>query len=125
MVTLISLNQLLAMDQPENMVVTNTIEFGVMDIMSQVTSRDLMDIMLKSMELMTSLGDQMASPTHTLTVMTSTTGMTKVMLTFATLAEVTDVLSVEDTVTSTREEHSDTTDTTLRWDSVLDTLMLT
>merc|ERR1719499_2546021 len=51
--------------------------------------------------------------------------MTKVMLTFATLVEVTDVLSVEDTDTSTREENSDTTDTTSRWDSELDTLTLT
>merc|ERR1712037_895487 len=68
-------------------------------------------------------GDQMALPMLILTVMTSTTGMTKAMVTFATLVEVTDVLFVEDTVTSTREDVSDTMDTTSRWDSELDTPM--
>jgi len=113
------------MDQPENMVVTNMTEFGVTDIMSQVTLRDSMDTMLRSMVLMISLGDQMALPMLILTVMTSTIGMTKVMHTFAMPVEVMDALSAVDMDTSTREELSDTTDTTSRWDSELDTLTLT
>ena len=125
MATVTNLSQLLVMDQPENMVVTNMTEFGVMDIMSQVTLRDLMDITLRSMELMTLPGDQMALPMLILTMMTSTIGMTKVMHTFAMPVEVMDALSAVDMDTSTREELSDTTDTTSRWDSELDTLTLT
>ena len=73
--------------------------------------------MLRSMALMTLPGDQMASRIHILTVIKTTTGMTKVMVTSAMPVEVMDALFVEDTVTSIREENSDTTDTTSRWDS--------
>merc|ERR1719361_37598 len=67
----------------------------------------------------------MASRIHILTVMKTTTGTTKVMVTSAMPVEVMDALFVEDTVTSIREENSDTTDTTSRWDSVLVTPMPT
>jgi len=96
---------------------TDTTKFGVTVTTSQVMSIDSRTTTLRSTELMISLGDQTASPTHTLRTIPSTTGMTRVMVTSAMDVEVTDADSVEDMDTDTLKPHGDTTDTTSRRDS--------
>ena len=76
---------------------SSTIEFGVTVITSQVTLRDSTTITPKSMVLMTLPGEQMDSRTHILTTMITTTGMIRVMASFATVVEVMDVSFAVDT----------------------------
>ena len=95
------------MDQLETMEDSNTIRRGVTLTMSQVILRDLMDTMLRSMEQMTSPGEQMATVILTLTQIPFTTGMIKVMLTSAMHVVDMDVHCAVDMDTSTREDNLD------------------
>lgn len=98
---------------------TDITKSGVTVTTSQEMPADSRTTLLKSMDLMISLGDQTDTLTHTLRTIPSTTGTTRVMVTSATDVVVTDVDSAEDTVTDTPRPHGDTTVTTSRRDSVL------
>lgn len=98
---------------------TDTTKSGVTDTTSQVTSIDSRTTLLRSMVPTTSPGDQMVSPTQTLRATQSTTGTTRVTVTSATDAVVTDAVSAMDMDIDTLVPPGDTTATTSRTDSVL------
>ena len=76
------------------------------------------------MVLTISLGDQMVSRTHTLTMMTTTTGTIKVTALSATDVEAMDVSSAPDMDINTEMPLSEITDIPSRLDSVMATPML-
>merc|ERR1711915_615569 len=108
---------------PPNSLVTT--RFGDINTTSQVMPIDSRTTTPTFMALMIWPGDQMVTETQPPTRTIPTTGMTRVMDLSATLAEVTDVLSVEDMDTSTLEPSGDTTDTALESHSELVTTTLT
>ena len=108
------------MDQPRSLVVSSTTKPGVTLTTSQVTLRDSMDTTLRSMELMTSPGVQMAMPMPTPTQTPSTTGTTKVMPTSAMHVEDMDALFAEDMAMDTETPSLVSTDIAWTLGLVLD-----
>jgi len=104
-------NHMKSQSQPTS---TDTTRSGDINTTSQVMSTDSRTTTPMFMELMISLGDQTDTQTPLLPKTIATTGTTRVMVMFATLAEVTDADSAEDMDINTLAPNSENTDTLSR-----------